>query len=387
MKNFGYVVLGYMALVALSFIDNGRGAVYPELLRFFAIGPDKGSLIFSLMSITSFLAYLSTSFWLPRLGPVKATRVAMIMMAIGTFGIGTGGDFQNFDFSLIFGSLAGFGFGITGITMNFMVDSGAPTHQKRRYLSGLHGAYGLSSLLAPQLLSLFLYVNLSWIHYFKFLAIPCALVLIYSFFTHDSHHEEIKENHGSMKNAFLMNFMIGLFAAGYVSSEIMVSSRIKYYLVEAHGLSDFAANNYLSYFFLFLMIGRLGFAFLNIQIESKKLILLSLFSTLLCFSLGRFHIIFYAMTGLFMSFCFPVIVDWISNSFPKKNHVVLGSTMSYIGVGIAIMHFVFGAIADGFGAGLAFNLFYILNFGSLICFAIAMRLVSRYHQNVNRYEA
>ncbi|WP_419168169.1 MFS transporter [Halobacteriovorax sp.] len=381
MKNFGYVILGYMSLVALSFIDNGRGAVYPELLRFFSIGPDKGSLIFSLMSITSVLAYLSTSLWLPRLGPVVSTRVAMIMMAIGTYGIGAGGDFQNFDLSLVFGALAGFGFGITGITMNFMVDSGAPPFQKRRFLSGLHGAYGLSSLLAPQLLSLFLYVNLSWIHYFKFLAIPCAIVLIYSFFTHDSHHQDIKENHGSMKDAFFMNLLIGLFAGCYVASEIMVSSRIKYYLVEAHGFSEYVANNYLSYFFLFLMIGRLGFAFFRIELESKKLIIISLVSTLICFSLGEIHQIFYAMTGLFMSFCFPVIVDWISNSFPKKNHVVLGSTMSYIGVGIAIMHFIFGAIAERFGAGNAFYLFYLLNIGSMVSFFIAMSLVKRYHQN------
>lgn len=383
MKNLGYVTLGYLALVALSFIDNGRGSVYPELLNYFQIRPDRGSLIFSLMSITSFLAYMTTAIWLPRLGAVASTRFAMILMGVGTFGIGLGGDYHNFNTSLIFGSLAGFGFGITGITMNIMVDTGAPLEHKRRYLSGLHGVYGLSSLLAPQLLSLFFYLNQTWITYFKFLVIPCLIVLGYSFFTHDSHHNEIKENHTKMPGSFLMNLMIGLFAGGYVSSEIMVSSRLKFYLVQAHGLKDIVANNYLSYFFLFLMIGRLGFAFLNIKLESRKLILISLLSSFICFSLGRVHLIFYPMTGLFMSFCFPVIVDWISNNFPKKNHIVLAQTMSYIGVGIALMHFVFGVVADSFGAMNAFNLFYVLNIGSIAAFFGAVVLINRYHQRAS----
>ncbi|MFG1483280.1 MFS transporter [Halobacteriovorax sp. HFRX-2_2] len=380
MKNFGYVSLGYLSLVALSLIDNGRGSVYPELLQYFQIRPDKGSLIFSLMSITSFIAYLTTSFWLPSFGPVKATRMAMVMMGIGTFGIGLGGDFLNFDLSLFFGAWAGFGFGITGITMNFMVDNGAPAEHKRRYLSGLHGVYGVASLMAPQILSLFYFLNSDWIHFFKFLLIPCALVFIYSFFVDDTHHEEIKENHGSMPNAFFMNLMIGLFAGFYVASEIMLSSRLKFYLVEAHEYSDIFANNYLSYFFLFLMLGRLGFAFLNIKLSSNRLIYISLVTSLICFSLGQFHHIFYPMTALFMSFCFPVIVDWVSNSFPKKNHVVLAQTMSYIGVSIAIMHFIFGAIADNYGAKNAINFFYFLNIGSIIFFTIAIAMVKKYHQ-------
>lgn len=379
MKNFGYVILGYMALIALSFIDNGRGSIYPELLNYFQIRPDEGSLIFSVMSITSLFSYLTTSIWLPRLGAVVATRVAMILMGVGTYGIGLGGDYHNFKISLIFGAIAGFGFGITGITMNLMVDTGAPSQHKRRYLSGLHGVYGLASLAAPQLLNLFHYLNSDWIHFFKYLLIPCAAVFAYSFMTHDSHHEEIKENHEGMSGAFLMNLMIGLFAGSYVASEIMISTRLKYYLVESHSFSDLVANNYLSYFFLFLMIGRIGFAFLDIKMESKRLIILSLFSSLICFSLGKVHAIFYPMTALFMSFCFPVIVDWISNNFPKKNHIVLASTMSYIGVGISVMHFVFGAIADRLGPGSAFQLFYVLNIGSILCFGVAIILIKRYH--------
>ena len=84
---------------------------------------------------------------------------------------------------------------------------------------------------------------------------------------------------------FSKRFRYGAVFSFYVASEIIISSRLVYYLMEAKGYSSEAAREGLSLFFLSLMLGRLTFSFLPIRGKSYHAMVTSLLLSLSLFML------------------------------------------------------------------------------------------------------
>jgi len=373
--NLGYIILAYAGLVALSFFDNGRGAAYPEILNHFKISTDMGSYLFSLVSLSGLIVNLTSRWWLPLTGLVGGTRWSMMFIGIGSFGVSYASSLGNYYLTLAFALFAGLGLGALAITMNLMVAEGAPLHQRRRFLSGLHGVYGVSSFLAPQVINLLIFMGENWITYFKYISIIAALVLIYSFKVHDTHKEHFQETSKKYPIGLSKRLIVGLFMGLYVASEIVVSSRLSLYLTRVLDFDSIQANSYLSYFFVALMTGRLLFAFIDFKHDNRSLLLLGYFATLVCFSIGIWvHPIALPLCGLTMSYIFPVSMDWLNDKFKKHTHLMLSSVMTIIGVSLSSMHWGFGQLTDMFGVKMAFYAFYILKFSSLILFLIADKI-------------
>ncbi|EQC45440.1 sugar MFS transporter [Bacteriovorax sp. Seq25_V] len=366
MKNKGFIILGYLALVALSFIDNGRGATYPQILETFHASGSQGSLIFSLASFTGLVTNFSTALWLPHLGLVWGTRLFVLTLSIAALGVSLS---PNFWITLFFAAIAGVGFGGIGITMNIMVSEGAPAHLRRRFLSGLHGTYGVASFLAPLVFNLIMKLEGNWRTYFLLAVIPPLLVFLYSFTVHDTHKESIKDTYKTMRVSKKLKFLIGIYMGLYVASEILVSTRLTLYLTEVKGLSITVANTYLSGFFLCLLIGRLSFAALNIRISSSRLLYTSLILTLIAFLFGYYiHPVFLSVTGITMSYFFPVSVEWINENFKEVSNLLISSSMTIIGITLMIMHQVFGTMTELISVEYAFLFFIFYNLGSISIF-------------------
>jgi fucose permease len=373
--NLGFIILAYTALVALSFFDNGRGAAYPEILSHFKISTDMGSYLFSLVSLSGLLVNLTGRFWMPITGLVGGTRFSMVLIGLGSFGVSYGASQNSYYITLAFATLAGLGLGALAITMNIMVSEGAPIHQRRRYLSGLHGVYGVSSFLAPQAINLLIFYGENWITYFKYISIVTILVLIYSFWVTDTHKEHVQSSTKKFPISIDKRVIIGLFMGLYVASEIVVSSRLSLYLTRVENFDSIKANSYLSYFFISLMTGRLLFAFIDFKHDNKFLLILSFMATLVCFTVGVFvHPIALPLCGFTMSYTFPVSMDWLNEKFKQYNHLMVASVMTTIGIALSTMHWGFGQITDIYGVKTAFYCFYILNIGSLILFLISDKI-------------
>ena len=370
---FGYIILAYISLISLSLIDNGRSASYSFILKDFAIETSLGSLIFTLASATGVVANLTAKWWLRWLGLINSTRVSLIIISISSYFFYYSAKINYFHGFLTSSAIVGFGLGILAITMNVMVSEGALDHNRRNYLSGLHGVYGLSSLLAPLILNFMISRYFAWYEFFLVVGIVTLGSLIYSFFVIDEHREEL-DSQKSENISLVRKILVGFFLGCYVTGEILISSRLSYYLSTNNGLSVNDANQYLSLFFFLLMLGRVCFAFIKTDKKSEVLMTASLILSMISFIAGFFfHPCFLSFTGLTMSVFFPLTISWIKDSFKNESHSIIAFAMSSIGFLLSLCHWGVGVIAQAFSIKVAFSIYVIFIGMSLIAFTITQK--------------
>ncbi len=369
--NYLFIIFANLCLVGLSLIDNGRGPAYPDILDFFKIGSSTGSWMFSLATIFSLLTYLTARFWLPRLKALNGARTGQFVLGISSAMLAISGQTMSLPLLLISSCVMGIGVGLTSSTMNLLVIKGTLPDVRRKYLSGLHAVYGFSSLMAPLILSGFLLLGMSWIAFFYFTAVVCFVVLLSSFSSRASKMERGDDSSTTQKGPLGAKLLICLMLGLYVSSEIALSSRLPLYLHLHHNMSIEVAGNYLSLFFFFLMCGRLLFAFKHFNISNEKLMGLSLFSSLILFTLGHYiSPLFYPLIGLANGPFFPTTIDTISKRFKESSDDMITWAFAAIGMIMSAMHIGFGQITDHFGVETAFLLIPILAIASLLSLVV-----------------
>lgn len=378
MRNFGFVILAYSCLAGLSFLDNGRGVTYPLILKSFSLDGNSGALIFSLASLSGLIVNFTSKLWLSALGLVVSTRFFIGMLLLGAQGFYFSDKFLSVNMLYLASLVAGIGFGGIGVTMNLMVSEGAPINFRRRFLSGLHGMYGLASFGAPLLFNLLVDHNFSWSEYFFAISLIFIFIFILSFFVKDTHKETFKASTQQKKESFYTTLIVGLMVGFYVSSEVLVTSRITLYLTES-GLALKDANKILSLFFVSLLSGRFLFAGFNLKFKNESLLIISLISTLTFFYVGvNYNSYSLALCGFSMSYFFPVSVEYINEKFHKSSARMISNVLAYVGINVMLMHNVFGYLSTKFGVLQAFNLFYLLNIVSIIFLIYLRRHLRRF---------
>lgn len=351
--NIAFVVFAYSTLFLLGFIDNSRSPIYPILLQEFGVTKSLGSLIFSLSSLGAFFISLYAHKWLSRFDIIAATRGALIFDFISCLlmGLSVGGrlGFYQFVFaSIIFGLSTG----IKGITLNIIIDKKGPLKYRRQLFAGLHSMYGIASFFAPVILGTFFIDKGNWRDYFLMISILPLGVFLYSFKVSAIKYNEKSKDDKSINSKAV--YVVGSMFALYVSSEILLSSRLTSYLSEVHGMDISMASLYLSSFFVALLGGRVLIGIFNFTYSSFELIRLSLISSLIFSLVG---IIYYppvlALNGLSMSIFFPCGLDWISSRFAGNTDYVLSKVAMIVGGFLVGMHFLYGNLSDAIGLSLS----------------------------------
>lgn len=345
------VLLAYITLFSLSLIDNSRGPAYPEILEDFQINAARGAWLFAWASFAALVANLSARWWLPRIGIVKATFLALMTMGMGSFLFGISLDYsiEMLDLSSF---VMGFGMGVANISMNLLVAKGTPETHRRQFFSGLHSIYGIGSLTAPLILSSFMTFGFTWNQYFQWLTLLPTLTLLFLFlkkkdFQKNNFADALPKLSLSAPVKLPIRLAYGLLFGCYVSSEIVVSSRLVLYLTHGHEFSGEQARLALSVFFLGLLGGRLLFTVLPIKGSSQKWLITSCLSTIFVYTLARWvSPYFIVLTGLTMSYFYPVAMDWLSKKFPKGLEWMTASVLTFISVLLVFMHLGFGYITD-----------------------------------------
>jgi len=369
--NWRLISLAYLSLFALSLLDNGRSPTYNAILKDLSLGPAKGSYIFSIASFISLIVNLTAIKWLPKLGPVVSTRIALTLMGISGLSMYFTGIWVSYTFLIISSIFLGLGLAICTITMNVLVIAGATLSARKRLFSGLHAIYGFSSLLAPFILSFLIKLGGDWKGYFLLSGLIAFLVIALTSKTKTlppKSEEEVKSNQNV---ALKYRVVFGLQLGSYVASEIALSTRLPYYLNHTQGINEVSAGYYLSLFFLALCAGRLLFSLKHFHFKNEHLIAFSHITTLISFFLGYFiHPLFLSLCGLTMSYAFPMAMDYLVEVFQRKSDYMITSVMTWIGVMLALMHFLFGQINEAFGAKVALLICPTLTFISLMSLII-----------------
>jgi fucose permease len=142
----------------------------------------------------------------------------------------------------------------------------------------------------------------------------------------------------------------------YVAGEVLLSSRMAFYLENALHLDKVEAANYLSYFFASLLSGRLLTTISPIRLKSIGWPIGLMFCAALIYFLGSYHHpLFFCLTGFFIGPVFPLILTWMRNQFGEQADAIIPTAMNGVSIGVIVLHVVVGKLSSSIGISVIFE--------------------------------
>ncbi len=360
------------SMFALGLADNIRGPLFPELISFFHLSNTEASSSFAITSMFGFFGNLIAERILRKVSIDRLLVLSLIIMSVSLFGMGIAPYFVVY---MIAAAFFGLSMGFMGITQNLMVAENITGEVQTKALSGLHSTYGLSSLVAPFVASYAPGLLGSWR---AGIFVTCGASILVFVCTHFIRSKESISHVKSQslrediqiepqRNMFAL-FMFGGILAFYVVTEILVSSRLALYMRQYFNMGLKESSLYVTYFFSFLLLGRLGFTFKKfvISIRTQMNILLSL--TLVCVLLGLIiHPFLLAFSGLAMAPFYPLGIAYLSEQTHIHKRRFITFALAFQNFCLITMHFGVGYLTDQFGLLNAFGVGIVSIVLSLLC--------------------
>lgn len=348
LMNWTYLLLAYVSLIGLGLADNIRGPVYPDLLAQFHLSNSTGALFFGLNAIFAMLNNFLASYWLPRLGVMRAWRLYVFFLFTSCVVIGLA---ENIISIWIGVSIMGLGFGGLGVTQNLLTVHGSTPARRTQALGGLHTMYALASVLAPILVTLTYPFHLKWNTVFLFASLVPLSALVWSLKEKTSPILDLDPKvSGQVQLGILPLTWVATFTTLYVMAEVLISSRLVLYVRTFENYTPKQANDLLSAFFVALLAGRLLLTVVRVPAKNSTLLRSSLAASLVTILLALFvNPLWFAVFGLTMSFCFPCMIAYAAETFGSQTARVMSWIFTGNYVGLIGMHFVVGVIADTLG--------------------------------------
>ncbi len=366
--NWPILLIAYFSLFVLGLADNVRGPVYPDILTDLGLSNSEGSLIFSIAALTSFLGAFACrwlfKFWNSYIG----LKIGLVFIALGVWGFGF---FGTYKMILWFSCLFGLGYGILGVCQNVLVKRSVSIEYLGRAFSGLHSMYGIASLTGPFLVWFFLKSGFDWRGIFLSITlVPLILLLVMFWVKFEPIRSVDKVESIQGLRIHLHQMFFALMMSVYVLTEVMISTRLSLYLTLYKGLSTSEASLYVMIFFSLLFIGRLSFALIKWPAKNSVVMSFSLILSVLIMILGFWYEPYcVVLTGLTMAPFFPIALARCTEIFGEHVDIALSYIISFMSVGIVIMHTLVGVFTD------IWSLETVLRFGPfllLIVFVLRM---------------
>ena len=295
---------------------------------------------------------------------------AILFMGCGVITMGKAPSFSVF----IFGSvLIGLSIGFMGMAQNLLVTESVSGERKSRSLSALHATYGLASLLAPLLAASSTGITGSWRSAFFIIGGLCFTLAMIQFLVKADPKFEVHQVMTAdqadpvpvAKKALL--FMGGVFAF-YVVAEILIGTRLALYMRSYYSMDLTQSSRYVTYFFMFMLLGRLFFAFKKINMSTRRQMNISLILSLILLILGlNSSPIILTMVGLTMAPFYPLSIAYISEATGIHARKFLTFAMGFQSLAVVSMHLGVGYLTDTLGLFYAFGVGIIALVLSLVC--------------------
>ncbi len=370
--SFYSIFYAYISLFLYGMIDNIRGPIYPELLKRFSIDHSTGSWFFSLASFSILVAAYFSPWLLRSQKYIVIFRLSLFLTLLSQVVFYFSDSFYGF---LLGATLMGFGVGPLTVLQNVLVMKASSPHNLSRIMNGLHANYGGASLFAPLVVAFAIQINWGYQAAFLISSAFALGVFLISFATPhlvDIYHkvdmvknESIKKNHISINHAGFASIL-----ALYVAAEVLLGTRLSYYLIDIHGFNQAQASVWVSYFFLALFISRIGFTFVKVPISHRALLLVMMSLSFLVMLLSAFvDPTFFILTGFTMGPIYALSISLAKDQFPEELESVSAAAVVLSGVAIVSMHSLVGWVTDLYGiknAMLIAPLLLILSVGFLL---------------------
>lgn len=365
------LVFAFASLFTLGLADNIRGTLFPEILNQFKVSNTLGSWLFAASSGAAFIASITATAYLRRYKISSLLFTGVLLLAVGLAVMGFA---LNFSW-LIAGSLfLGLGIGYMGVAQNLLVAEGVDSKLRSRALSGLHGMYGLASFIAPMLAATTTQAFGKWSGAFYVVAIVSVLFLGLQLLISPNPKftvhvpvvsaDDIVKKRISKRALTMVSFFFGF----YVVAEILISSRLALYMRTYYQMDLTQSAWYVTWFFLFLLIGRISFAFFHLPFSLKAQLNGFLIGSLLLLVMGlKLHPIFLVLSGLTMAPYYPLCVSYISEISGELSRTFLSIAISFQSLAVVVMHLGVGYMTDQYGLAFALGVGLLSLIISIIC--------------------
>ena len=365
------LVFAFASLFALGLADNIRGTLFPEILNQFKVSNTLGSWLFATSSSAAFIAGITSTAYLRRYTISSLLFTGVLLLGVGLAIMGFAVSFS----WLIIGSLfLGLGIGYMGVSQNLLVSESTEGKSRSKALSGLHGMYGLASFIAPMLAATTTQAFGNWSGAFYVVSIVSILFLVTQLFiapnpkftlhAPKTNPDEVNKKRVSKKALTMVSFFFGF----YVVAEILISSRLALYMRTYYQMDLVQSAQYVTLFFLFLLVGRVSFAFIHLPFSLKSQLNGFLIGTLVFLVMGlKLHPFFLALSGLTMAPYYPLCVSYISEISQGLSRTFLSVAMSFQSLAVVAMHLGVGYMTDHYGLAFAFGVGILALVISVIC--------------------
>lgn len=364
------LVFAFVSMFILGLTDNVRGPLFPEVLNYFNLSSVKGSWSFATTSSAAFIgAYLSSHF-LKKYTLSALLMTAVLFMGCGVLIMGQAPAFSVF----ILGSFSiGISIGFMSVAQNLLVTESVSVEKKTRTLSALHATYGLASFIAPLLAAGATNMTGSWRTTFIIIGVLCFIYAVVQFITKAEPKFEVHqvlsvdEEDPTPVSLKALLFIGGVFAF-YVVAEIMIGTRLAQYMRNYYSMDLTQSSEYVTYFFLFMLIGRIFFAVKKIAMSTRKQMNIALALSLILLILGlNSHPIILTIVGLSMAPIYPLSIAYISEKTGIHARKFLTFAMGFQCLAVVSMHLGVGYLTDTLGLFYAFGVGIFALGLSLVC--------------------
>jgi MFS transporter, FHS family, glucose/mannose:H+ symporter len=357
--------------------DNIRGPLFADLMDFFKLTNTQGSLSFAATSAAALVGNVLSAHLLKHMTLARLLIFSLFLMALGLLFMGLA---SSFNLYLVSAIIFGLSLGLMTVAQNLIVAESIEPEKQSKALSGLHGLYGLSSLLAPILASRAPEFFGPWRSAFFVTSSIALVILLISFLIRPEPGFTIEEHRiveDKDKPSWSLLFSFGGIFAFYVVAEILVSTRLALYMRTYFNMNLEQSSNYVTYFFIFLLVGRVFFAFKAFAASLKSQLTISLLVSILFLVLGlTVNPFFLALVGLSMAPFYPLSVAYISRQTGAEKRKFITFAISFQSFCVITMHIGVGYLTDRFGLFYAFGVGIVSLVLSLLCVNLHPRVSS-----------
>lgn len=355
--NWFWIISSYVSLALMGFMDISRGPLFPDILESLNLQEKQGGLHFSFSSVAMLLATFLVAILLRKVKSIYGLILFLSFLMLGVFLLSQASGLIAL---LIAGAFIGFGMGGLGVCQNLLISEACPVKIQRKFYGGLHSAYAAAALFAPVFVSYCRNMGLSWhkivyiclapIVIFWLILLVKAVIFPSKKIEDDSDEPYIEMLHYSKNNTAAVKAQFSMMIGLYVLSEMVLSVWMVLFLRKERSIDPILANNYLTLFFVGLLLGRLFISFKNLNRDNCSLLKISLLGNLCCVAMGlSYHPLFLSLSGLFMSVFFPVAMSYLSENFGKYSKQLMPLCLGAMGLCISFGHYLAGLFANTWG--------------------------------------
>lgn len=348
---FGYLIAGFLTLIAGSFLDNLRGPILPLLRQHLDVSYTYAGVFLTVGNVSAIGGTLLLgrllNHYSERYLLLIGCTLALTPGLLAPYVHGLGG-------LIILGLLIGGCISILGTLANILAIKGCPDHLRGRILSGQHVMYGVGSFLAPVLVSRS--INWQW-PWWSSLGIAtlvfATLIVVFS----RSVPQDTPVAHTAPKpeqRLGLLALLGALVFGSYVGGEVLASMWMATFMVQELGQSPEQASMVVGYFFITLAsIRLLSFLIMRPRWERPTIILCLIAGGIAMLFAQQGHVAAFPLIGLLGPF-FPLFMVELTRTFADQWKNMTIWVYVSIQTTLGMIHFFVGNITDRIGIERAF---------------------------------